>query len=167
MAKVNLDVAEKLDITCRQGDTFELTLTLKDASGTGLSLATDDYKFLMQVKDSSRARGSKPVARLYRTDGGGGGEADSDDALIVDGGVAYDDGCIIGSSQLGKKGPVNFTFQNVDDNGNVTVFLSARDMRQVPAGRYRYDFQYVNGSSEKTVLQGRFTVNPDISKALS
>ena len=31
--KVNLDVSEVLDITCRQGDTFELTLTLKDSSG--------------------------------------------------------------------------------------------------------------------------------------
>ena len=30
---VNLDVSEVLDITCRQGDTFELTVTLKDSAG--------------------------------------------------------------------------------------------------------------------------------------
>ena len=48
--KVNLDVAEKLDITCRRGDTFSLTLTLKDSSGTALQLSTLGYEFLMDVK---------------------------------------------------------------------------------------------------------------------
>ena len=46
--KVNLDVSEKLDITCRRGDTFSLTVTLKDSSGTALTLSTSEYKFLMQ-----------------------------------------------------------------------------------------------------------------------
>jgi hypothetical protein len=32
-SKVNLDISERLDITCRRGDTFELTLTLKDSTG--------------------------------------------------------------------------------------------------------------------------------------
>ena len=31
--KVNLDVSERLDIICRQGDTFSITLTLKDSAG--------------------------------------------------------------------------------------------------------------------------------------
>ena len=48
-SKVNLDVSEKLDITCRQGDSFSLTLTLKDSSGTAHTLSTDNYSFLMQV----------------------------------------------------------------------------------------------------------------------
>ena len=165
MSKVNLDTTEKLDITCRQGDTFELTLTLKDSAGTGLTLVTDDYKFLMQVKDQATVSARR--RRSIATYSGGGGEADSDDAVITDGRTSsstYD--CIIGSSELGTKGPVNFTFNDVDDSGNVTVFLSARDMRSVPPGRYVYDFQYVTGTTEKTVLEGRFTVNGDISKSL-
>ncbi len=52
--KVNLDVSEVLDITCRQGDTFELTLTLKDSSGSGLNLSTDKYSFVMQVWPTGR-----------------------------------------------------------------------------------------------------------------
>lgn len=53
-SKVNLDVSEKLDITCRRGDTFSLTVTLKDSSGVALPLVTDGYSFLMQVHDSSK-----------------------------------------------------------------------------------------------------------------
>jgi len=154
MSKVNLDVTEKLDITCRQGDTFELTLTLKDSAGTGLTLVTDDYKFLMQVRTASDGRRSR--LRVPVPGGNGGGEEDPD----------ISDGVVIGSNELGVKGPVNFSFNSVDDSGNVTVFVSARDMRSVPPGRYKYDFQYVTGTTEKTVLEGRFTVNSDISKSL-
>tara|TARA_X000001382_G_C3170109_1_gene179188 strand:- start:233 stop:649 length:417 start_codon:yes stop_codon:yes gene_type:complete len=52
--RVNLDVSERLDITCRKGDTFSLTVTLKDSSGTALPLVTDNYSFLMQVWDYSK-----------------------------------------------------------------------------------------------------------------
>ena len=47
--KVNLDTSERLDITCRQGDTFSLTVTLKDSAGTAIALSTLKYSFLMQV----------------------------------------------------------------------------------------------------------------------
>ena len=39
-SKVNLDISERLDITCRRGDTFSLTLTLKDSSGTAKTAST-------------------------------------------------------------------------------------------------------------------------------
>ena len=65
MASVNLDTADNLSITCRQGDTFELTITLKDSSGTALPLVTDDYKFLMQV----RKRGGSNNALVARNIG--------------------------------------------------------------------------------------------------
>jgi hypothetical protein len=39
-SKVNLDVSDKLDITCRKGDTFNLKLLLKDSTGTALTLTT-------------------------------------------------------------------------------------------------------------------------------
>lgn len=44
-SKANLDVAEKLDITCRKGDTFELSLNFKDSTGTAIPLVTDGYEF--------------------------------------------------------------------------------------------------------------------------
>jgi len=164
MASVNLDITDRLDITCRQGDTFELTLTLKDADGEALPLSTDQYKFLMQVRGSRSAR--RPTALFRRTDGGGGGEADSDDALIVDGGIANTNGIIIGTVGQGKQAKVNFTFKDLDDSGNVTLFLSAADMRKVEPARYKYDLQYIVDDTQRTVLEGSFKVNSDISKAL-
>lgn len=47
--KVNLDTSERLDITCRQGDTFSLTVTLKNSADTAITLSTLGYSFLMQV----------------------------------------------------------------------------------------------------------------------
>ena len=57
--KVNLDVSEKLDITCRRGDTFSMTVTLKDSDGDPLPLATDNYSFVMQVRDSATSARTK------------------------------------------------------------------------------------------------------------
>jgi hypothetical protein len=155
MSKVNLDIAERLDITCRGGDTFELTLTLKDSAGDALPLVTDDYTFLMQVKKNIKAVGPS----VLRVPSGGGGEADSDDAIISD-------GIVVGSSESGVKGLVNFSFLNKDDSGNVTVFLSAEDMRKVAPGRYKYDLQYNVGTTQKTILEGSFRVNSDVSKSI-
>lgn len=53
-SKVNLDVSERLDITCRKGDTFSLTVTLKDSTGTVITLADSSYTFLMEVWSTSR-----------------------------------------------------------------------------------------------------------------
>lgn len=160
MASANLDITERLDITCRQGDTFELTLTLKDSSGTALALSTDNYRFLMQVRSSkSPSRTTRSVGIKRGPTNGGGGEADPPEEP--------GEGIIIGSVGSGSQGPVNFDFKNVDNNGNVTLFVSALDMRKVRAGKYRYDFQYIVGSTHKTVLEGVFRVNADISKAIS
>ena len=38
MAKINFDIAKRLDITCRRGDSFSLELTLKDSSGIPINL---------------------------------------------------------------------------------------------------------------------------------
>jgi len=53
-SKVNLDVSERLDITCRKGDTFSLTVTLKDSTGTVITLVSSSYTFLMEVWSTSR-----------------------------------------------------------------------------------------------------------------
>jgi hypothetical protein len=60
-SKVNLDVSEKLDITCRKGDTFKLQLTLKDSTGTALTLTTSGYEFLMQVRGRQKSQGSRKL----------------------------------------------------------------------------------------------------------
>lgn len=161
MSKINLDITDRLDITCRRGDTFELNLTLKDSSGSALPLLTDDYTFLMQVR-STRASSTQRLDPILRattsSSSGGGGESDDDNSIT--------DGIFIGSTEQGVKGPVNFSFLNKDDLGNVTVFLSAQDMRKVRPGRYKYDFQYSVGDTQRTILEGRFVINDDVSKSI-
>ena len=55
-SSVNLDTSDVLNITCRKGDTFSITLTLKNSAGTALTLSTSGYVFLMQVKSTEVTR---------------------------------------------------------------------------------------------------------------
>ena len=48
---VNLDIAQRLNITCRKGDTFTLTLNITDSAGTAIALTP--YTFQMEVRDSA------------------------------------------------------------------------------------------------------------------
>ena len=153
--KVNLDVSEVLDITCRQGDTFELTLTLKDSSGSGLNLSTDKYSFVMQVWPTGR-KGSNPI--IASTEKGLKGRVLPPDA----------GGPPITTSQFREAYFEPFV---VDDNGNVTIKATASTMRRVPAGRYIYDLQYIlpttsGVDTHTTILRGSFVVNEDVTKAV-
>ena len=56
MASVNLDISQKLDITCRKNDTFSLDLDVKSADGTAIDLTS--YTFVMEVKESTDATGT-------------------------------------------------------------------------------------------------------------
>ena len=133
-SKVNLDVTERLDITCKKGDTFSLTLTIKDASGTAKTLVTSGFDFLMQVKQPARARGRERKLILGSTS--------------------------IGRVQEDGR---NFTFTK-DDSGNLTITATSAVMSEIDAGRYVYDIQQTVSDVTTTILEGRFVVNDDISK---
>jgi hypothetical protein len=50
--KANLDIAQRLDITCRKGDTFELTITITDSTGSALDLsAYTDFEIDVRPTD--------------------------------------------------------------------------------------------------------------------
>lgn len=51
MAKVNLIIAEVLDITCMRNDTFKLDMDWEDADDTAIDLTA--YTFKMQVRKKS------------------------------------------------------------------------------------------------------------------
>lgn len=53
---INLDTAQRLDITCRKGDSFNLELTFTDDSGTAIDLSA--YSFKMDVRESDTASGT-------------------------------------------------------------------------------------------------------------
>lgn len=147
--KVNLDVSEKLDITCKKGDTFSLTVTLKDSSGTALPLATDGYSFVMQVRDSGTSARAKGASGLILGTKG------------------------LGSRAVDSKGQErSFEPFVTDDDGNVTITATASTMREVPAGNYIYDLQQIKPNTttgvdvHTTILRGNFRVNQDISEAV-
>jgi len=48
--KINLDTSQRVDITCRKGDTFSLRLTVTDDNGDANFEA--GHVFLMEVRDS-------------------------------------------------------------------------------------------------------------------
>ena len=49
--RINLDIAQRVDITCRRGDTFVLELTFKDEDDIAIDLSSG-YNWMMQVRDS-------------------------------------------------------------------------------------------------------------------
>jgi len=52
-SSVNLDLSKRIDITCRKGDTFFLTLNITDEDGTAIDLTA--YSFELEVRDLSDA----------------------------------------------------------------------------------------------------------------
>ena len=141
--KVNLDIAQKLNITCRRGDTFRLSLTLKDANGDPLTLATTKYRCVMQVRDSAKSDGESGL--ILSTVYGRPINADPNTGTIEAMGPEETD--------------------NVNDAGIVDIIIPDHVMRSVPSGRYVYDLQYViNDSTHTTILEGAFVVNEDGSE---
>ena len=139
--KVNLDVSEKLDITCRRGDTFSITLTLKDSSGTAIELNTLGYEFLMDVKTNPIQRRGQPTQR----------EVVASSALSKS------------QSKIDDKLTNGFEFADISDTGTVKVTASADVMSGFPVGAYVYDIQQKVGDEVTTILRGSFKVNEDIS----
>ena len=150
MAKVDLDQSSRLDITCRRGDTFNMSLTLKDSDGVVLPLVSDFYKFTMQVRGRKAADGTRPIVIGTDTSEAGHGT-----------GVA--------------NGTADFVF-NTDltagaETGIVVITVPATEMRTVDPGSYTYDLQYVGPNANAntiegphtTVLFGSFIVNGDVA----
>jgi len=163
-SSVNLDTSDVLNITCRKGDTFSITLTLKNSAGTALTLSTSGYVFLMQVKSTEATRR--------------GGSVRSTLILGTPNAAAKDQVRVKSKSKTRIPPPVvsvpssgrTFETPTVDDSGNVTIEASAETMSKVPSGSYSYDLQYIlpNASgldTHRTVLRGKFSVNADVTEA--
>jgi hypothetical protein len=145
MAQANFDTTETLDITCREGDTFSMTITLKDSSGTGLTLVNDNYEFYMQVKKIA-STGARRGSRRTET------------IVLQTPTIAVNEK----SDALLFESPVK------DNSGNVTIEASAEVMTAIEPGSYLYDLKYIKPSStgldtHKGVLTGTFTVNSQVT----
>ena len=132
MATANLDIAEKLDIICKRGDSFNMTITMTDSAGEIINLA--DYTFFMEVKSKRVSNGRASGTTLP---------------------VVYEE-TILEDSDI-----INNVIAN---SGQVTFAVPAPKMKTLTPGVYVYDIQYTNRSSEvRTILEGLFKVNPDVS----
>lgn len=127
MATANLDISEKLDIVCKRGDSFSMSITMTNSSGS--SIDTSDYSFKLSVKSKDLNEGRSAGINLP---------------------VSYDSTIL--------------TIQNVSGgaDGVATFNKSATDM-EVDPGTYVYDIQYTNDTEVKTILEGLFKVNPDVT----
>lgn len=145
--QINLDRSQRVDITCKRGDTFNLNLELKDDSNVALVLGDDqddnldDYYFYkMEVREADTH------------DGLGGPGTNNGYVLSIDGDVSSD-----------SNGLVTFTEVHGNMGGD-----------NLDAGIYVYDIQQkiapnANGtspSSVETLLYGIFKVVEDVTVAV-
>jgi len=155
--KANLDVSERLDISCKRGDSFELFLNLKDSAGDNLPLLTDEYEFIIQVKTPATQQQALTQVTTPQSR-----------TLIA--ASALNESETKGVSETKQADAPIFVFEDADDLGNIVLRASADSTSKLPVGRFVYDLQYkvlVNGFSKvTTILRGNFTVKEDISTAV-
>ena len=134
---INLDVAKRVDIICRKGDTFKLEIDLKAADGT--PVPESGYNYKMEVRTADYANAS------YDPNG-------DTDATIV---LSTED-----SVPLAKK--ISYT----SPEGKVVFNVDSATMKTVASGLYVYDIEATttaNTPETQTWLYGTFKVNEDIS----
>lgn len=134
-SKVNLDVSEILNITAKRGDTFSLTVTLKDSAGTALTLSSSNYEFFFIVKEASSTRGGV-LRTVLATANVSGAQNTFEDTTVDDSGNAT----FTASSQIMSK------------------IASGAYVYEI-----QYRIPNTSGVDEyKTVLKGSFTLNTNI-----
>ena len=153
MAKaINLDTSQRVDITCRKGDTFDLSLTLKDNASTPASVVADNDTFKMEVRT---------------TDEGGDPYADSEATIILS--TEDTDNSDTKQIVLKDSAGTNMTSSSVglaDADGVVRFTVSSSNMASTSAGLYVYDIEMTDESESSkvtTLIYGTFKINEDVS----
>lgn len=154
---INLDTSQRVDIICRKGDTFELSLTLKDNASPPASVVNKDDSFKMEVRvsdDSNIAYGS--------------GDGDSNDNIILS---TLDDTSgatkkidVKDSSNTAL--PYSDSSTDVIADGVVRFSVTPAIMATRPAGTYVYDIEMTDSSESSkvtTLIYGTFKINEDVS----
>jgi len=151
--QINLDTSQRVDIVCRKGDTFDLSLTLKDDAPTPVSIVGNNDTFKMEVRTTddggvaySSAGDSNAEIILSTLDG----SADSKHISVKDSG-----GTTLTSTNA----------QQAPTDGIVRFFVTANVMAVAAAGLYVYDIEMTDNSSSKvtTLIYGTFKINEDVS----
>ncbi len=154
--KINLDTSQRLDITCRKGDTFSIQVTIKD--GEDKEDLTSD-QFSMQVRSRSSADGSTGLIMTTNPSQRSSDPGTTEPALPLLG-VTINDATGLFDLDRGSN------ISTDTDYGVLTISASAFEMTKIPSGRYVYDLQRFNADNneQKTLIHGNFVVNEDISE---
>jgi len=134
MSKINLDISKRVDITCRKGDTFKLSIDVTDSAGAALNLS--GYTIKMEVRNALNADASY---------------THSDTAIILST-VASS-----GTKQL------TTSLNDGGTTGRLVITGSNTNMAAAAAGEYVYDIEALVSGEATTWLAGTFTINDDVS----
>lgn len=136
MANVSVDIAQTLNITCRQNDTFVLDVTITNSSGAALDMSGRGGALI--VKDNA----GTAIIEFYTN-------------VITN--RTIDD-----SYSAGTDGLITMAFGG--GSNNVVRFLAEAAKMTMAAGTYNYDFavEYDASNIITTYLKGTFIVNDDV-----
>jgi len=135
--KINLDTSERVDITCRKGDTFSLRLNITNDDGT-VGFAANDV-FLMEVRDSDT------------------GDLVTNGTNTFSASVTADDNTAGGIND--SAGTTNTSLKYIDFTIAHTV------MKTMPSGLYAYDVEQKSATGVVTTLiYGTVRVIEDVSE---
>ena len=141
MAQINLDVAQDLDITCRQGDTFSFSFTLKTAAGVAIDVT--NYAFYMQVYKINRTGRALEISTTNTTDAALQKVANGNIVVAADA-------------------------DQTANTGLISITIGSEVMKTISAGNYNYELQFnTTGTSsgvDTTLLKGLITVVGDVTK---
>ncbi len=137
--KINLDTSERVDITCRKGDTFSLRLTITDSSTPPVVGFSDGDTFLMEVRDS---------------------DTGSLVANTADPVVNFQVEVVVNESNIPNPADT--------DTGTVDFTLSAATMKTMPSGLYVYDIEHETSAGViATLIYGTVRVIEDVSETVA
>ena len=146
--------AAQYNILADQGSTFKLFVDYQTAGATAVNL--NNHRAEMQVRRNSNNSG----ILLYLTGSGftatavtGGGETGFFTPGTI--GIQGTGGIRLNTSYTGGSG---------SNTGGIYINVDALSMSNVPVGRHLYDLELINGSEVTRILQGRFEIEPEITK---
>lgn len=154
---INLDTSQRVDITCRKGDTFELSLTLKDDASTPVSIVNENDSFKMEVRASDDSNAA------YETTAG-----DTNDNIIL----STLDATSGATKKITVKDSSGVDLPHADGgsaivtDGIVKFAVTSSIMATRPAGLYVYDIEMTDASASNkvtTLIYGTFKINEDVS----
>tara|TARA_S200002703_G_scaffold152738_1_gene153482 strand:+ start:758 stop:1216 length:459 start_codon:yes stop_codon:yes gene_type:complete len=146
------------NINAEQGVTFKLHLSYKDSNDSFVNLeeytarmqvrrSPEDSDLLLFITGSTMIDSTGAVHNGSLTGGGITGE-------FTTGGVAGTGDIKLNSSSAGITG----------STGGILVSMDAVSMSNCPKGNHFYDLEIINGENVTRLIEGRFTVDREITR---